>query len=307
MGLNHMNGRVEDAILGRFLSPDPHIPDPSNAQSYNRYSYVNNNPLTNVDPTGFVGCRLNAPVPYGPRGRPLAKACPIDLTSGPDLNPSYGAGPYYQGLQGTLTYTWTDGSGDVFNTVSVPGSLSDYLDFSADYTSPTSGFQIGGFNDPDVFSVKEALNGPVFYNNTTLLQSAGATTALDNDNFFTVVGLADAMSEATSALTTAASFAEAWSSSVGEFAHDFGLAGTAFGTVLDITSASNGGISRTQAGLNLAVGAAVAFGGELAVLPAAQYFLFNALTNRFYPGGSQQAWADVGVSLNDMAENGLGP
>jgi RHS repeat-associated protein len=55
MGLNHMNGRVEDAILGRMLSPDPHIPDPTNAQSYNRYSYVNNNPLTMVDPTGFHG------------------------------------------------------------------------------------------------------------------------------------------------------------------------------------------------------------------------------------------------------------
>jgi RHS repeat-associated protein len=53
MGLNHMNGRVEDAILGRFLSPDPHIPDPTNAQNYNRYSYVNNNPLTFTDPTGF--------------------------------------------------------------------------------------------------------------------------------------------------------------------------------------------------------------------------------------------------------------
>jgi len=53
MGLNHMNGRVEDAILGRFLSPDPHVPDPSNPQSYNRYSYVNNNPLSLVDPSGF--------------------------------------------------------------------------------------------------------------------------------------------------------------------------------------------------------------------------------------------------------------
>jgi RHS repeat-associated protein len=53
MGLNHMNGRIEDAILGRMLSPDPHITDPTDAQSYNRYSYVNNNPLTFVDPTGF--------------------------------------------------------------------------------------------------------------------------------------------------------------------------------------------------------------------------------------------------------------
>src|ERR1700722_20895546 len=59
MGLNHMNGRVEDSILGRFLSPDPHIPDPSNAQSYNRYSYVINNPLTLVDPSGFAQCGYN--------------------------------------------------------------------------------------------------------------------------------------------------------------------------------------------------------------------------------------------------------
>jgi RHS repeat-associated protein len=58
MGLNHMNGRVEDAILGRFLSPDPHITDPSNAQNYNRYSYVNNNPLSYVDSSGFSPCLL---------------------------------------------------------------------------------------------------------------------------------------------------------------------------------------------------------------------------------------------------------
>ena len=53
MGMNHMNGRVQDAITGRFLSADPTIPDLTNTQSYNRYSYVNNNPLTFIDPTGF--------------------------------------------------------------------------------------------------------------------------------------------------------------------------------------------------------------------------------------------------------------
>jgi RHS repeat-associated protein len=55
MGLNHMNGRVQDAVLGRLLSADPYVPDPTNAQSYNRYSYVNNNPLTMVDTSGFCG------------------------------------------------------------------------------------------------------------------------------------------------------------------------------------------------------------------------------------------------------------
>ena len=53
MGLNHMNGRVEDAVTGRFLSPDPTVNAPANTQDYNRYSYVNNNPLSFADPTGF--------------------------------------------------------------------------------------------------------------------------------------------------------------------------------------------------------------------------------------------------------------
>jgi RHS repeat-associated protein len=55
MGLVHMNGRIEDAGIGRFLSPDPYTPDPFNTQDYNRYSYVDNNPLTFIDPTGFCG------------------------------------------------------------------------------------------------------------------------------------------------------------------------------------------------------------------------------------------------------------
>jgi RHS repeat-associated protein len=54
MGLIHMNGRVEDSITGRFLSPDPNIPDPGFTQSYNRYAYVNNNPMTFIDPNGFT-------------------------------------------------------------------------------------------------------------------------------------------------------------------------------------------------------------------------------------------------------------
>jgi len=53
MGLNDMNGRIQDAVTGRFLSADPTVPNPANTQSFNRYSYVNNNPLTFSDPTGF--------------------------------------------------------------------------------------------------------------------------------------------------------------------------------------------------------------------------------------------------------------
>ena len=55
-GLNHMKGRVEDAWAGRMLSADPTIPDPTNTQAYNRFSYVNNNPVTLSDPSGFDPC-----------------------------------------------------------------------------------------------------------------------------------------------------------------------------------------------------------------------------------------------------------
>jgi RHS repeat-associated protein len=53
LGLVHMNGRIYDPLLGRFLSADILVTDPYSLQSYNRYTYVRNNPLTLTDPTGW--------------------------------------------------------------------------------------------------------------------------------------------------------------------------------------------------------------------------------------------------------------
>ncbi len=53
LGLINMNGRFYDPSLGRFMSADPYIPYQDNLQSYNRYSYVRNNPLTMGDPSGY--------------------------------------------------------------------------------------------------------------------------------------------------------------------------------------------------------------------------------------------------------------
>ncbi|MCV2883191.1 FG-GAP-like repeat-containing protein [Aestuariibacter sp. AA17] len=49
----HMNGRIYDPTLGRFLQADPFIQAPENSQSYNRYAYVLNNPLSFTDPSGY--------------------------------------------------------------------------------------------------------------------------------------------------------------------------------------------------------------------------------------------------------------
>jgi RHS repeat-associated protein len=53
VGLVNMNGRVYDPGLGRFVSADPRVTDPLDQQSFNRYSYVRNAPLSAVDPSGY--------------------------------------------------------------------------------------------------------------------------------------------------------------------------------------------------------------------------------------------------------------
>jgi len=52
VGLIHMNGRLYDPKLHRFLSPDNFVQDLYNTQNYNRYGYGMNNPLIYTDPNG---------------------------------------------------------------------------------------------------------------------------------------------------------------------------------------------------------------------------------------------------------------
>nr|WP_277347536.1 RHS repeat-associated core domain-containing protein [Wenzhouxiangella sp. XN79A] len=54
MGLIHMNGRIYDALLGRFLQADPFVED---ATTLNRYTYVHNNPLAYTDPSGYFSLK----------------------------------------------------------------------------------------------------------------------------------------------------------------------------------------------------------------------------------------------------------
>jgi RHS repeat-associated protein len=53
----HMNGRTYDPRLGRFMQADIVVQSPSDTQSYNRYSYLSNNPLNGTDPTGYFGMK----------------------------------------------------------------------------------------------------------------------------------------------------------------------------------------------------------------------------------------------------------
>ena len=52
LGIYYFNARWYDGSLGRFLSPDTTIPQSQGTQAYDRYAYVNNNPIKLVDING---------------------------------------------------------------------------------------------------------------------------------------------------------------------------------------------------------------------------------------------------------------
>ncbi|MDP8265860.1 MAG: SpvB/TcaC N-terminal domain-containing protein [Candidatus Aceula meridiana] len=51
-GLYYYGARYYNPLIGRFLTADPMMPNPTNSQSLNRYSYVYNSPLCYTDPSG---------------------------------------------------------------------------------------------------------------------------------------------------------------------------------------------------------------------------------------------------------------
>lgn len=97
IGLIHMNGRVQDAVTGRFLSPDPYTFNPGNSQGFNRYSYVHNNPLTYSDPSGFQLSPEGDMPEIAPPGNRLSTS---GGNPGAMLNPAGGSNPWDTGMTG---------------------------------------------------------------------------------------------------------------------------------------------------------------------------------------------------------------
>ncbi len=163
MGLNHMNGRVEDSVTGRFLSPDPYVPNPGNTQSFNRYSYVRNNPLTRVDPTGFKDC-----VPV--------TTCPGELWHGGGSGDAWGLGGGFG-----------DGDDDVFGA-----SDGDYLDGSvAVYVGATGPSSNGASSGGGSSMPSDPTNGTPDGLDTTgqaQSQTLNPYPALSDPNYFSVSG-----------------------------------------------------------------------------------------------------------------------
>ncbi len=90
-GLMDYNARYYSPVLGRFVSPDTIVPDPSSSGGFNRYRYTRNNPLKYTDPSGHcggIGGGVNRALPQvtpcyasGPANPP------IDVGGGPSVGP----------------------------------------------------------------------------------------------------------------------------------------------------------------------------------------------------------------------------
>jgi RHS repeat-associated protein len=85
VGLVHMNGRVYDPAIGRFMSADPFVVPMFGTQGLNRYAYTLNSPLSYTDPSGFVpGADPHNPGFDPPPGRPFPCCGGRGPTGGPN-------------------------------------------------------------------------------------------------------------------------------------------------------------------------------------------------------------------------------
>jgi RHS repeat-associated protein len=107
LGLINLRGRMYDPAIRRFLSADPHVTDPLLGQSYNRYSYVLNDPTNLVDPTGLDWWDFGSGAWVSSDGGCLGQEC-----SGSGVSTSSGIDFGYGGYSGSNNgYKPTGGTG----------------------------------------------------------------------------------------------------------------------------------------------------------------------------------------------------
>ncbi len=59
-GLDNFGARYDSSSMGRFMTPDPLGGEKIDPQTLNKYSYVRNNPINLIDPTGLYTCKDQA-------------------------------------------------------------------------------------------------------------------------------------------------------------------------------------------------------------------------------------------------------
>lgn len=146
-GIIHMNGRLYDPRVGRFLSPDPFVQNVSNPQNLNRYTYVLNNPLAYIDPSGYM---------YQGQDGPLYSGGPFNCAIGClRLEGNEDGAPQLlidaEGIYGLQTSTATLGDGGRTGTITITGAELPpvWNDFSSPQFCGSCGLLNGAIRDFD--------------------------------------------------------------------------------------------------------------------------------------------------------------
>jgi RHS repeat-associated protein len=136
LGLYDTAFREYHTTQGRWLTPDPSglaAADPTNPQSWNRYAYVSNNPLSNIDPLGLDCIYLNN------------SGTGLDPNGGVDTNSNSGEcginGGYW--VDGTATQVTLYNNNNDVSLQGVEADSQGYLSVSTDayYTNVTASDQ----------------------------------------------------------------------------------------------------------------------------------------------------------------------
>jgi len=110
-----MNGRVQDPVVGRFLSADPFVQAPYFSESLNRYSYTFNSPLSYTDPSGFRTKPKTYRVEPGNKdavANVLRFVCSVCVSIVELMSAGDAANPGYSGLMNGLPGSLRFGAGD---------------------------------------------------------------------------------------------------------------------------------------------------------------------------------------------------
>ena len=105
----HMKGRIYDSMLGRFIQADPFIQAQLNSQSYNRYSYVMNNPMGYTDPSGYLFSGVKKR--FRKSIRSLSKVFGKELVNLAGTVASYWCGPAAAACSAAWTYEFNRAHG----------------------------------------------------------------------------------------------------------------------------------------------------------------------------------------------------
>ena len=148
--LVNMEGRMYDPDLGRFLSADPNVQYPFSSQGYDRYAYVDNNPLSLTDPTGYFAEAVLGEVisDIGPFLSTIQPFCGVWCTAAAEA-----VGGYMQSGNNV-------GTGLEAGTLSLASSESMNA-IGSYYGASPSGAYVGGMSAAEALASKTLVEGLV--------------------------------------------------------------------------------------------------------------------------------------------------